>query len=273
MREPLPITVLGSEGWIGAALVADLKRCQRPVVAIGRSQLQDWLADCQAQGPVIYAIGLTADFRLRPHDTVQAHVSLLSQVLQRKGIMQLLYLSSTRVYSRSTSTHEDAPVACLSADSSDLYNLSKLLGEALVLQDQRIGCRVVRLSNVVGLGQPSSTFIGSLLRDARLGALVTIQQSAGAAKDYVALADVLRLLPLIAEAGRHRLYNLGGGCDTSHAQVAAWLRAQGAEVEFALQPAEGLAFPTLEIDRLSTEFGSLNEPFRQNLLMDDSLLR
>ena len=273
MSEPQPITVLGAEGWIGSALVADLKRCQRSVVAIGRSQLQDWLADHHRQGPVIYAIGLTADFRLRPHDTVQAHVSLLSQVLQREGIKQLLYLSSTRVYSRSTSTHEDAPVASLSTDRSDLYNLSKLLGEALVLQDQRIGCRVVRLSNVVGLGQPSSTFIGSLLRDARSGALVTIQQSPDSVKDYVALNDVLRLLPLIAEKGRQRLYNLGGGCDTSHAQVAAWLRKQGAEVAFARHPDEGFVFPTLKIDRLASEFGLISEPFRQNLLMDESLLR
>ena len=139
MIEPQPITVLGAEGWIGSALVADLKRCKRSVVAIGRSHLHAWLNDNQPQGPVIYAIGLTADFRQRPHDTVQAHVSLLSQVLQREGINQLLYLSSTRVYARSASTQEDATLACLSSDSSDLYNLSKLLGEALVLQDQRIG--------------------------------------------------------------------------------------------------------------------------------------
>ncbi|KZR66197.1 MULTISPECIES: NAD-dependent epimerase/dehydratase family protein [Prochlorococcus] len=268
MSEPQPITVLGAEGWIGSALVADLKRCNRSVVAIGRSQLQDWLDDKQPQGPVIYAIGLTADFRQRPHDTVQAHVSLLSKALQRKGIKQLLYLSSTRVYARSASTQEDAPLVCLSSDSSDLYNLSKLLGEALVLQDQRIGCRVVRLSNVVGPGQPSSTFIGSLLRDARLGALVTIQQSSDSVKDYVALTDVLRLLPLIAEKGRQRLYNLGGGCDVSHEQVAAWLRKQGAEVTFARQPHEEFAFPTLEIDRLSSEFGLNSKPFRQNLLID-----
>ena len=38
---------------------------------------------------------------------------------------------------------------------------------------------------------------------------VTIQQPPDSVKDYVALADVVRLLPLIATQGRQRLYNLG----------------------------------------------------------------
>ena len=77
-----------------------------------------------------------------------------------------------------------------------------------MLQDPRPGFKVVRLSNVVGPGQPANTFVGALA-EARNRGMVTIQQSADSAKDYVALADVVRLLPLIASDGRQRLYNLG----------------------------------------------------------------
>ena len=267
----MSITVLGAGGWIGAALVAALQRQGRPVRAVDRAGLPAWLAERDPHGlgpgPVIYAIGLTADFRQRPHATAEAHVGLLSQVLQRPGIGQLVYLSSTRVYARSADTRETASLPCLSSDPSDLYNLSKLLGEALVLQDPRSGFKVVRLSNVVGPAQPSSTFVGALLEEARAGEVVTIQQPADTAKNYVALADVVRLLPLIAEQSQQRLYNLGSGRNTTHAEVAAWLERQGARVRFASGTTGNIAssFQPLVIDRLAAEYPLPGDPFRQTI--------
>jgi nucleoside-diphosphate-sugar epimerase len=265
MNESLPITVLGAGGWIGSALVAELQRQKRPVLAVDRAGLQAWLDDNNQQGPVIYAIGLTADFRQRPHCTVEAHVSLVSQVLQRPGIERLLLLSSTRVYSRSVDTRETATLPCLSSDPSDIYNLSKLLGEALVLQDSRPGLKVVRLSNVIGPGQPPSTFMGALLQEAKQKGVVTIQQSADTCKDYVALADVVRLLPLIAERGRQRLYNLGRGRNISHAEVAAWLEREGVPVRFAAQAGDSICFSPLQVERLTVEFEPPGDPFGQTL--------
>ena len=261
-----PITVLGSGGWIGAALVEDLRRQGRVVLPVGRSELDDWLASSDTLGPVIYAIGLTADFRERPYATAEAHVGLLSSVLQRPGLSRLLLLSSTRVYARSDNTDEAAALPCLSSDPSDLYNLSKLMGEALVLQDPRPGLKVVRISNVVGVGQPRSTFVGSLLEAAGLSGEVTIRQAASMAKDYVALQDVVRLLPLIALHGRKRLYNLGSGRNTTHQEVAAWLEHQGVIVRFADQASPPLRFSQLSIHRLSAEFEPPGAPFLQTLL-------
>ena len=91
-----PIVVLGAEGWIGSALVNDLRQQGRAVLAVRRGELNDWLACSNSLGPVIYAIGLTADFRERPYATVEAHVTLLSRVLQRSGLSQFVLLSSTR---------------------------------------------------------------------------------------------------------------------------------------------------------------------------------
>ena len=266
MADMKPITVLGAAGWIGSALVSDLRRRGREVLPVDRTELPAWLARDDQLGPVIYAIGLTADFRERPFATAEAHVGLLSQVLQRSGLSQLLLLSSTRVYARSGNTDEAVALPCLSSDPSDLYNLSKLMGEALVLQDPRPGLKVARISNVVGVGQPSSTFVGSLLEAARGNGQVTIQQSAGMAKDYVALADVVRLLPLIAVEGRQRLYNLGSGFNTSHAEVAEWLESQGVSVRFAFSASSDLRFPVLSIERLSAEFEPPGAPFLQTLL-------
>ena len=248
------ITVLGSGGWIGSALVEDLQNHDWLVQAIDRSNLEAWLSENQAHGPVIYTIGLTADFRERPLDTVEAHVGILSKVLQRKSLSDLVFLSSTRVYSRSVDTLETTALPCLSSDPSDLYNLSKLLGEALVLQDPRPGLRVVRLSNVVGPRQPTSTFLGALLAEAEKTGSVSIRQPPTVSKDYVGLDDVVRLLPLIAVHGKERLYNLGSGVNSSHSDVAAWLERKGTKVTFTASTEPAVSFPSLSIDRLRAEF-------------------
>ena len=270
MNTDKPITVLGAGGWIGSALVADLQLQGRAVQAVKRADLSCWLNNRDVQGPVIYTIGLTADFRQHPHATVEAHVGLLSKVLRRPGIDNFLFLSSTRVYARSTQTHETASLPCLSSDPSDLYNLSKLLGESLVLQDPRPGLKVVRLSNVVGPKQPASTFVGALLEEACAGGVVTIHQPAITTKNYVALADVLRLLPLITERGHHRLYNLGSCKNTSHAEVASWLQQQGFKVHFAGGETSHIpSFQPLVIDRLLAEYPQPADPFR-NLLFNQT---
>ena len=81
----------------------------------------------------IFAIGLTADFRSRPLDTMDAHVSALAEVLRCGRFDSLTYLSSTRVYAGLPRGCGNATLVVNPSDASDLYNLSKLAGEALCL--------------------------------------------------------------------------------------------------------------------------------------------
>ena len=166
-----------------------------------------------------------------------------------------LLLSSTRVYRRARATHEDTVLPALPADPSDLYNLTKLAGEALCLADQRQAVRVVRLSNVYGLGMPVESFLGEVLREGRLTGGVLFHQGPRSAKDYVSLASVVRMLPAIATKGRHRLYNLAAGSNTGHETIAQRLRETlGWQVRFEA------AAPTVQLmpintSRLDAEFG------------------
>jgi nucleoside-diphosphate-sugar epimerase len=266
MPSALPVTVLGAGGWLGRSVVSELQSQGRLVQPVRRETLDRWLMEVEPAGAVIDAIGLTADFRRKPFETVKAHVSVLSQVMQRPGIQTLIYLSSTRVYARSAITSEAAALPCLSSDPSDLYNLSKLTGEALVLQDPRPGFKAVRLSNVVGEGQPSTTFVGSLLQEARQTGRVQIRQPPHTAKDYIALPDVCRLLAALTGESKERLYNLGSGRNTSHLEIAGWLESHGVRVAFAEQGEAGISFPVLDTQRLNAEYGSVGNPFEQRLL-------
>ena len=73
-------TVLGASGYIGSRLVAHLQAQGHTVWAPTRGDTEVF---ARPLGHVIYCVGLTADFRTRPFDTVDAHVGLLAEVLRR----------------------------------------------------------------------------------------------------------------------------------------------------------------------------------------------
>src|SRR5688500_5975918 len=88
------ITVLGASGFIGSRLVSQLAATGAEYQAVGRNEA----LPAGPLGHVIYCIGLTADFRSRPLNTVEAHVCKLLEVLRKCDFESLLYLSSTRLY-------------------------------------------------------------------------------------------------------------------------------------------------------------------------------
>lgn len=245
-------TIFGAGGWIGSALVQRLKSSGHAVQALRRNE---WPSDGASLGHVIYAIGLTADFRSRPLETAEAHVTVLTQVLRRYKFDSLLYLSTTRVYRNAMETNESAALQVRPSDPDDVYNITKLAGEALCLSLPSPTTRVVRLSNVIGAGAQSDSFLASVMRDAGKGA-VTIGGAPDSEKDYVALSDVTQLCEAIAIGGRQRLYNVAAGRNISHRAIADLVaRHTGATVTFAPNAPKQL-FPPIAIDLIQREFNS-----------------
>lgn len=250
----MTFTVLGAGGVIGRALVERLRAGDCPVHALGRSETWDWGADW---GHVVYAVGLTGDFRARPFDTVEAHVGLLASVLQRARFASLLYLSSTRVYGGAPSTAEEAPLRVAPADPSDLYNLSKLLGEALCLAQSRPTIRVARLSNVVGGDDADSpNFVAELGRQAAQGC-IRLTSALESAKDYIHIDDVCNALVDVSQGGRQRIYNVASGRNISHSRwVTHFQSLTGCRVE--VQPgASPQRMMPIEVSRIRAEFGRI----------------
>jgi nucleoside-diphosphate-sugar epimerase len=250
-------TVMGSGGFIGGRLVSELRSSGELVNTPARNQKN--LYQMQL-GHVIYAVGLTSDFRSRPYDTVEAHVCKLIEFFKHAKFESFLYLSSTRVYARSFSGNEVSQLSVTSSDPSDLYNLSKLLGESICLQDARSRIRVARLSNVVGSDDINSeNFLPSLVREARTG-YIRLQTTLESAKDYVHIDDVVRLLICIAESGRHRIYNVASGLQTTHQQLIDQLVKQTGCLVEVIPSAQTLSFPQIDIRRISEEFNFNPQP-------------
>ena len=245
-------TVFGGQGFIGGELARSLRSAGHEVVIPAGGFFPD-TPPSGGYGHAVWAIGLTADFRSRPFDTVEAHVSALAPVLNGGAFESFLYLSSTRVYMRADVTDEDAPLPVASADPSDLYNVSKLCGEALCLA--RPNTRIARLSNVLGPGEGArDTFIGALCRQAAAGR-IRLQSDPASLKDYVWIDDVVTYLAQIALTGRQRIYNVARGSRIRHdAWVAALAAVTGADADCP----DGLpetSFLPIETGRLVAEFG------------------
>lgn len=258
----MSFVILGGSGFIGKHLASYLRSAGETVFVPERTH-SDFKAFKDAH--LIYAIGLTADFRERPFDTIEAHVSLAAQLLRECDFRSFLYLSSTRVYARSLNTKEGAPLPVLPIDASDLYNISKLAGEAVCFASGRERVRIARLSNVIGpRAAGTESFIGALCREARQGH-IKLQTRPNSSKDYIWIDDVSSLLREIAVRGADRLYNVASGIQLTNAQ---WLSALAVETgcSFSVdQDAPSNGFPPISTERIRNEFDFHPEPVLEQI--------
>ena len=250
----MKFTVLGASGFVGSSLVARLKRDGATVVIPSRDELKRGGNDT---GHLVYCIGFTGNFRAHLPETIDAHVTQLKHCLSAFDFSSFLFMSSTRVYGGAkdvTETNEDCAIPVVpSADS--VYDLSKLLGEALCLSRKEETVRVARLSNVVGQGMSRHTFLGSILEDLNQGRPVRINESPDSSKDYIAIDDVVDLLVRIATAGTSRVYNVASGRPFSHQELSDTLAELGERRVTFAPGGPRRAFPQIDASRITSEFG------------------
>jgi nucleoside-diphosphate-sugar epimerase len=258
----MKFSILGGAGFVGRHLARHLRQIGFQVEIVSRGAE----VNGTELGHVIYAIGLTGNFRERYFDTVEAHVNVLSCALQRNSFESWLYLSSARVYgglpAGSVATETlDIPVR---PSKDALYDLSKLLGESLCLSLDRPTIRVARLSNVYGGDQSKATFLGEILDDLQQSGSATIRESPESSKDYVSIRDVVNLLALISLSGRHRIYNVASSRVTTHKAIADRLQElTGYPIKF-MPNAPRRTFPRIDVSRVEDEFG-----FTPTSILDD----
>lgn len=246
------ITVLGATGFVGSHLLRYLQQTGQACAAPGRHEDPARLGDL---GHVVYCIGLTADFRQRPLETVEAHVCVLRRLLASATFTSLTYLSSTRVYANSADTRESASLQVNPNDPGDLYNLSKLTGESLCLHGGRARTRVVRLSNVVGPREDPDTFIDQLLAEGARAGVVRLRTSPASRKDYIHIDDVVALLARIASSPQEGILNLASGQGISNADILDILSREKGYTCLADNDAPAWHFSPIDITRLRETYG------------------
>lgn len=263
-------TIFGGAGFIGRHLANALQATGQPVSTPQRDASIDSLG---ALGHVIYCAGLTADFRTRPHDTMEAHVGLVSRILAFGEFESLVYLSSTRIYDGAARGSEEMTFSVDPWSPNDLYNISKLAGESLCLNHDNPKVRVARLSNVYGTGMYDSggggeNFLGSVIRDAISERHVELNSAPGSAKDYIHIGDVVRALTLIAIDGQERIYNVASGDTVSHEQLLDRL-AEITGCTWSTAPdSPHIGFPGITTERITAAFAGAGLLWSPSRLLD-----
>lgn len=257
----MKFTVLGGNGFVGSHLTEYLRAANHEVHVPGRNTLPDPL---QPLGHVIYSIGLTGDFRNRPFEAIDAHVTTLALWLKNCLFDSMLYLSSTRVYgTQEVDTSETASITT-HPDVDGLYDLSKLLGESLCSTQNRDSIKVARLSNIYGPGMSEHTFLGSVIRSASSCQSFKIGEHPVSSKDYISIRDAVCCIEKIVLHGKHRLYNVASGENATHREIADALLSR-LPVKISFDTDTGLRrFPLIDTARLQAEF-----PFTPIRLLDE----
>jgi len=193
------------------------------------------------------------DFRERPLDAVEAHVCRLERLLRESRFESLTYLSTLGVYRRAGApAREDDPLPLL--PGSDLYSMSKAMGESLVLSCHPRG-RVVRLASVYGPDLRSQLFVASVLREVVATGELTLRTALESSRDYVSVYDVAECLVDIATVGRHRVYNVASGRKVSNGQLAARLMGLTGCRVTVTPGAPRVSYPRMDTERVRQEFG------------------
>lgn len=241
-------TVIGSTGFLGSRLCASLKK-------LG---LEFWAPEKQSKeilarelGCVFYCAGLTADYSKVPFDTIRAHVSYLSYILEKGKYDHLVYLSSTRLYdsTKLEIANEDAILKFSTSNPHHLYDLSKALGENLCMTTNYEKTSIARLSCVYDWMPNAPGFLSSILSRIRHESEFLLDSSSGHCRDYISLNDTVSSLISIGRNQTSGIINVASGRNVYNHEIADYLLAFGYKIKFS-KYGDDISLPTCNIDRL-----------------------
>lgn len=260
-------TIVGGGGFIGSHLAREL---ERKGVACWIPQRDDPELFRRDLGTVFYCAGVNAASARKVFDSQWVHVGHVAELLDRAAFASFLYLSSTRVYMDSPRGDEDAPLLVAPGNPDHLFNVTKLAGESVCLNDPRPEIRVARVANVFGAGARSGTFLPSIIASAVRTGSVLLNTAPDTGKDYISIEDCVNALLAVVQRGTHRLYNVASGANVLHTQITTLLaRRTGAVIEVAPH-APTIQYPEIDVRRLRA---LLPDPPRGVLESLDALVR
>ncbi|MEZ8379129.1 NAD-dependent epimerase/dehydratase family protein [Vibrio splendidus] len=244
------VTIIGSTGFIGGELKSYLDEIEDiELYTPSRPELDQMDENL---GVVVYCAGF-GDCN-KPKSVIDANINGLMKLLITSSYEKLIYLSSTRVYMESYSSHENSDVTVLDKDDRRLFNLSKLVAEELCLKSPGRNI-ILRPSNVYGKAIKSNLFLPSIVRNAVIDREINMYISREYQKDYVSVNDVVSVIyNIIINECKYDTYNIASGKNTKAITIADIISSKTKCSVNWLNKIKDESFPETNIDRIIEEF-------------------
>lgn len=218
----MTVVVTGATGFVGRALMAQLRAAGWPAIGVSRREhpgvlrLDDYAES--PQGDVL--VHLAEDsVRSRVNAAGDAYamqaLSTLRALCQR-GYRRIVYASSAVLYGDfCTHPHRtDDPVQIV-----DVYTWVKAESERVVLEQQE-DCAIARLANAYGPGMARENVLSTILQQLGKAGPVRVMDDSPV-RDFVWIADVADALARMATSSATGVFNVGTGTGVSVRQLAA----------------------------------------------------
>jgi nucleoside-diphosphate-sugar epimerase len=244
-------TILGASGFLGGQLASSLNAKGHKVLRPSRNELSSLRG--HNLGHVFYCLG-TDNTKADPYGAFKSHVAYLAELLRFSAFYSLTYLSSTRIYLGARSSREDSDLSILQNDENAIFNAMKIAAEQICFADKNPAVRAVRLSSVIGVAPHGISLIPMLIKNALNEGKMHLTISSQSSRDYIAMDDVLELLPQIALEGKWRCYNVASGLNVNLGEVVSVIERELSSVGEWRPHAPTVIYPIIDIDRIRTEF-------------------
>lgn len=224
---PSRVVVLGSNGFLGRALVARLERERTTVRALGRQKIDlaapdaaERLATELKAGDVVVILAAITPDKGRGTEPFLANLKMMAAcctAFERRPPDHVVYLSSDAVYPFRSSLIDET----VCAEPVDLYGAMHLSRELMLKQAVKAPLAILRPTLIYGAADTHNSYGPNRLRRmARKDGRITLFGEGEETRDHIYVDDAVALIDL---AIRHRsagTLNLATGNSVSFAELA-----------------------------------------------------
>jgi nucleoside-diphosphate-sugar epimerase len=259
----MKVLVTGASGFVGRALVEELRHAEGAYEVHALARTDGDLADASVAGAavaelrpdvIVHSAARIGVVRCEdaPEQAVRANVlatALLARAAAAHGA-RFAYVSTSDVYGSAATADEETP-----ASPESLYALTKLWGEQAAALYAPEGLTILRLANPYGPGVEAGEAKGAvptMLRQADAGEPIPVFR--GEARSFCWIGDIVRAIRLVLESGEQGAFNIGWDGEAvalaDVARVACELTGAPQDLIVEVEPPAGRVMTRIATERI-----------------------
>lgn len=257
------ITLVGATGLVGREITKQAGEQKLSVKVYNRNQKESLLED--QHDHLIFCAGENKCSAESLSNIVDVNSLLIAQLIQKQNFAHLTYFSSTRIYSNSKDTTEDAVIPFDLRDPRSIFSASKLVAEAACTFSKK-PVLILRPSNIYGATTTSNLFLPSITRDAIQNKLINMHVRKDYAKDYINVKDVAFFALEMSKNSLVGTFNIASGVNIPAKDIATILEEETACTTIWHTNTSSEVFHSIDVRKLNHIF-----PNHKKSSLDDDL--